>query len=59
MSELMCLLFKVISSANDIFDINIRLSDIFKERVPPTESSGPGSLQGLALHSFRTVLTCP
>lgn len=37
MSELMCLLFKVISSANDIFDINIRLSDIFKERVPPTE----------------------
>lgn len=37
MSELMYLPFQVIRWADDISDINIRISYIFKERVPPTE----------------------
>lgn len=39
MSELMYLPFQVIRWADDISDINIRISYIFKERVPPTEWS--------------------
>lgn len=37
MSELMCLPFQVIRWADDISDVNIYVSYIFKERVPPTE----------------------